>query len=1097
MIGRWEGLMLLLWALCGSICSGWAAADLTADPGFVDDFELGYLGPVWTCQSSRPVNPRASLNLTSEFGAVSGARSLILGYSGVDYIRMEVMLAVDLSGYDRATFSFQAKDYGDEPHDLPDWEPFTGSVNADYLAASPDGVTWYPLLPLTAASGTLTDSWELISVPLHEALAPWGLPVASIRYIRFSQYDNGRPNLPGDPDGIGLDDVTLSAPASWGDAPEPFAVSREEHGAVHLQSAGPFLGTPPVLQENGGHNPLAAATPSDDGIRLLEPMIPGSAILVEITVSGSGWLQGWIDFNGDGDWTDPDEQVYENVWLQEGAHALPVMIPASARPGHHAAARFRISSLDGLDYGGMAPDGEVEDYLWPILPAAPQITAPSGPVLTSPATITWTPSDAERYTAQCSARSDFVEPLFGTVHTPDLSTSFAFTDDQTLWFRVKGTVAARRRTDLLSLEPPFAQATLAGTRHAPGLGICLAGPAIRLETIGGPSENERTTVINGGRANIFRTGTADTRVLEWEGFVGCFAEVTVELAVFRGGNTVNDPWTKIWSRQLTLEPGIHWVHSGQMDLTLLANSLYAFSVTSPDTIDIFSDAAVTNNPAWGMLTHRASLEGFPGTFSIFSPTARPYYMRFRSADIGAFADSGAALIPIDFPAGAHGWDTLALTAEIPQQAGMVCDILSAGSLEPLPEYENLSFPADLNGLAVDNFVLRVRMTSADPTISPVLRAVQLSYYLDPENALSGPWSEVRSAYADLHPPRLIELDRLDPSPTQASAVRYRAFFSEPVSGPGLYSPYPGWMPLGLSPVSIAGIAPAPEPNAWDITLSIPEDVGGMLGLRCEVGDHITDQVGRPLAEACTSSEEYDMDRIRPWVTGFWRMDPSPTNAPVIRWRVFFSEPVLNIPQHEGSDGWRITGSAGGSLLEVEVQDNYCDVLVRSGASDGTLGITLAAGSTLTDRVGWTMALNATANVGYQISHLRLISSPPPQMVVTAGSRLTLLVEAAGGTQPRQYLWSWSPDGVAWRNVAGADQPWLMLDIVGPADDGWYLCQVTDPWETVSSPPVRVQVEGALPAGGLNAAGLAALALVILTLARIRRFMPAGHRIACR
>jgi len=1084
-------LHFLAGALFISICSAWASENLTAGPGFTDNFESGYLGPVWVCRSSRPENPRASLKLTDQFGAVSGTRSLVLGYSGVDYIRMELTLAVDLTGYDRAIISFQGKDYGDEPHDLPAWAPFTGSMDADYLAASPDGVTWYPLLSLTSASGTLNNTWRLISVPLDQALAPWGVPVGSVRYIRFCQYDNSRPNLPADPDGIGLDDVTLSAPASWGDAPEPFAVNREENGACHQQSTGPFLGTPPVLRETGMHDPLAEATPSDDGVLLLGPMIPDTTIQVEIMASGTGWLQGWIDFNGDGDWTDSDEQIFADIWHPGGTLTLPVMVPPGARPGHHAVSRFRISSLSALSSGGMAPDGEVEDYLFTIYPPAPEMSVPPGPVLTSPVPVNWTDTKAEQYTAVCSAQSDFSEPLSVTVNTPDLNATFPFTEDQTLWFRVRGNVAARRRTDLLSLEPPFVSASLTGTQHASGLGISLAGPALQIETIGGPSENDRVTFTNGGRANIFKIGAANTRLLAWEVFAGCFADTTAELAVFQGGSTVSDPWTKIWSRQLTLNRGIQWIQSGQMGLTLQANGLYAFAITSPDTADVFSSTDATNNPVWGTLTHRASLNGFPGTFAIFSSTTRPYYMKFRSADTGVFNDSGTALLPMNLPAGAQGWDSLSLTTEIPPQTGMAFDILSAGSLEPVPGYENLSNPANLTGLPPENFVLRARMTSADPTLTPILRSARASWFRDPVTHFSGSWSDARSVYADLHPPRLTALTRLDASPTRANTVRYQAVFSEPVSGPGLSAPYPGWIPQGISSAMVTGIMPASAPNTWEITLSLPESVGGMLGLHCRAGVNITDQAGRSMAEAFTAPEPYDIDRIRPWVTGFWRRDPSPTNAPVVRWRVFFSEPVIHIPHHQGNDGWIITGTAQGTLLGVETYDDYCDVLVRPGTSDGTLGITLSASSQLTDRVGWTMALNATANVGYQISHLRLIRTPPPDSVVTAGSRITLQVETAGGTEPRQYLWNWSPDGVTWQNIAGADQSQLVLDYVTPSDDGWYLCQITDPWESVSTPPVRVRVEGALSAGGLSAAGVAAL--VILILARAERFISARHR----
>lgn len=1079
MVGRRVALCVLVGVLLG-VGNGWTSEDLVAGPGFQDSFESGYLGPAWSCQSSRPENPRFSLRITDQFGAASGTQSLVLGYSGVDYIRMELTLAVDLAGCDHATLSFQAKDYGDEPHDLPSWSPFTGSMDADYLAASPDGVTWYPLLPLTSASGTLDSAWKRITVPLHQALAPWGIPVAAIHYLRFCQYDNSRPNLPADPDGIGLDDVTLSAPASFGDAPEPFPVTRAENGAIHLPSSGPFLGSPPVFSETGAHDPLADAMASDDGIHLSGLMIPGETVSFEITASGEGWLRGWVDFNGDGDWTDPGEQVFTSIWHPGGTLVLPVNVPAEATPGHLAVARFRLSSLDGLDYGGIAPDGEVEDYLFPIYPRTPELAVPPSPVLTSPVTISWNSVNATTYTAESATQPDFQGVNGEMVHTADLFANFPFTGDQVLWFRVRGSVAAARRAETGSLPLPTPGITFSDTQVAPGLGVSLGGPGLRLETIGGPSENDRVTFTNGGRANVYRVGPSDCRLLGWEVFLGCLAATTVELAVYRGGATVSDPWTKIWSRQVSLDPGIRWIPSEPVNLTLAANGLYAFAVTSPGTADIFSSARVLNNPAWGTLTHRAGLDGFPGTFSIFSSTTRPYHMRFRSADPGTFSGAGFALIPVSPPPASQGWKSLDMDTEIPAGTTLLADILDPDTLEPLPDLVDLTDAIDMTRLSLDHFVLRIRMNTNNPVVTPVLRGIHLSWYRDPPGAFTGAWSEARSVYADLNPPRLVTLTRLDPSPTRANAARYRAVFSEPVTGPGLAPPYAGWIPQGIASAWITSVSPAADPNAWDITIALPEGVGGLLGLRRLAGPDIVDTVGRELAETGDAADLYDIDRIRPWVTSFSRMDPSPTNAPVVRWRVFFSEPVVHVPLFEGSDGWIISGSAGGTLLGVEAFDDYCDVLVRPGTADGTLGITLAASSSLTDRAGWPMALNAVANIGYQVSHLRLIRAPSPEIVITAGGRLALEVEAVGGSQPRQYLWNWSPDGVSWRNIPGADQPRLVLDYVTPSDDGWYLCQVTDPWETVASAPARVRVEGELSAGGIPVASITALAILVLT-----------------
>lgn len=1059
---------------------------LTAEPGFVDSFESGYLEAMWQTQSSRPNDPRSSFRLTDQFPTPDGTKSLVLGYSGVDYVRIELTLSVDLGGYSKALLSFYAKDYGDEPHDLPVWGPFSGSTDADYVAASPDGVTWYPLLALTSASGSLDSSWKEITIPLEQALSVWAVPVSSVRYIRFCQYDNGRPDFPSEVDGIGLDQIRLSAPASFGDAPHPFPVTHAEGGAIHEQSMGPFLGSPPYWRETGVHDDLAEINTSDDGIRLLTPMMPGTSCSIEITASAAGWVQGWVDFNGNGDWTDPDEVIFTDLWHPGGTIQQSFSVPAGILPGHHAVARFRISSLAGLGSGGTSPDGEVEDYLFPIYPPAPDITVPPAPLLTSPAVISWQDTGATVYFSECANAPDFQIPLLGSVQTSGLTASFPVSEDGTLWFRARGSIPARRREETFSLLPPFSGAALTDTQNVADLGITLGGANVRYQTVGGPSETNRVTFSNGGRANVYRIGS-NTRILSWEVFLGCKSSVVAELAIYKGGATVSDPWAKIWSRQVSLEPGIGWVNSGPVNWPFSVDELYAFAVTSPDTVDIFSSANVKNNPDWGTLTHRAVLTGFPGSFDSAPPptTDRPYYMKFRAADPVPFIGSGTAVIPVTLPANMSGWKAISFFTESFPSAEIAFDALAASTLQPVPGFENLPNPADLTGLPPENFVLRARLTSADPTAAPVLRAVHVTCNRDPETLLQGEWSVSRSVYADINPPRLTALTRLDPSPTRENTVRYQAVFSEPVSGPGLSFPYPGWIPTGIASAQVSSIVPSSEPNAWIVTLSLPEGVGGMLGLRRESGTDLMDQVGRGLAEAAESVDLYDIDRIRPWVTGFWRMDPSPTNAPVVRWRVFFSEPVINIPLHQGNDGWMVTGTSQGVLLGVEAHDDYCDVLVQSGPQDGSLGIMLSASSSLTDRVGWPLAINAVANTGYQISHLRLIQVPPPEITVSAGSRLELEVAATGGSAPRQYVWSWSSDGASWRNISGGDQPRLVLDYVVPSDDGWYICQVTDAWESVSIYPIRVHIEGQLPIGGWYLTVLLAFCLTVLAHNRCR------------
>ena len=102
-------------------------------------------------------------------------------------------------------------------------------------------------------------------------------------------------------------------------------------------------------------------------------MIPGETAEFYVTVGGTGidasspvYLNAWIDFDADGLWQ-ADEQIFGGAAQAIiSVTATPMLfsfeVPADAAPGT-TYARFRISSQEDLSYEGLAPDGEVEDYM--------------------------------------------------------------------------------------------------------------------------------------------------------------------------------------------------------------------------------------------------------------------------------------------------------------------------------------------------------------------------------------------------------------------------------------------------------------------------------------------------------------------------------------------------------------------------------------------------------------------------------------------------------------------------------------------------------------------------------------------------------------
>ena len=183
----------------------------------------------------------------------------------------------------------------------------------------------------------------------------------------------------------------------YGDAPDPLGTSlgryptqKSNDGARHVVSNSVlYLGSSITPDSDGKPQPLADGDDGDDGLtfRFQTNTFSGSQaptfnkfVDTEITVSLSapGTLNGWIDFNADGDWQDPGENVFNNVYFGEGGltRTFLVRVPSTApnvTTATSSYARFRVSSAGNDTPTGLALDGEVEDYRVNIVPGKPPV----------------------------------------------------------------------------------------------------------------------------------------------------------------------------------------------------------------------------------------------------------------------------------------------------------------------------------------------------------------------------------------------------------------------------------------------------------------------------------------------------------------------------------------------------------------------------------------------------------------------------------------------------------------------------------------------------------------------------------------------------
>jgi hypothetical protein len=102
----------------------------------------------------------------------------------------------------------------------------------------------------------------------------------------------------------------------------------------------------------------------EDGLIIPAELPRGTTQVITVSIQGGGgFLNGWIDWNADGDFNDPGEQVASDQAVTVGNVNLSVNVPAGASLGT-SFSRFRVTSTaaTGNLPMGSANTGEVEDH---------------------------------------------------------------------------------------------------------------------------------------------------------------------------------------------------------------------------------------------------------------------------------------------------------------------------------------------------------------------------------------------------------------------------------------------------------------------------------------------------------------------------------------------------------------------------------------------------------------------------------------------------------------------------------------------------------------------------------------------------------------
>ena len=153
-------------------------------------------------------------------------------------------------------------------------------------------------------------------------------------------------------------------------------------GAQHLVTGASIrMGSAVTTENDGKPSSTAALDGNDDGVTMVSTVFGtgedgnGSIGYMEINASAAGWVAGWIDFNGDGDFDDQYELMLDQA-VSAGDNDLWFYIPGTSVIPNGLTdffGRFRIypsrpqivaSTGPAFDSTFARMSGEVEDYLF-------------------------------------------------------------------------------------------------------------------------------------------------------------------------------------------------------------------------------------------------------------------------------------------------------------------------------------------------------------------------------------------------------------------------------------------------------------------------------------------------------------------------------------------------------------------------------------------------------------------------------------------------------------------------------------------------------------------------------------------------------------
>jgi hypothetical protein len=162
-----------------------------------------------------------------------------------------------------------------------------------------------------------------------------------------------------------IDDAPPVATLDFGDAPASYVSLLDDNGPSHSTEDNTiFMGSGVDAEFDSYQFPLSDdATDSnddEDGVAFVTGLEVGNSALLELIASAPAFVDAWIDFDGNGVFGS-DEKIADTQAVLQGNNTISYDVPEWAEAGN-TWARFRLSSIGGLEATGSFSDGEVEDH---------------------------------------------------------------------------------------------------------------------------------------------------------------------------------------------------------------------------------------------------------------------------------------------------------------------------------------------------------------------------------------------------------------------------------------------------------------------------------------------------------------------------------------------------------------------------------------------------------------------------------------------------------------------------------------------------------------------------------------------------------------